>query len=157
MVSASSLVETVLATQAGGDPWNTALALANNALDALAGADEAHCTRIMVHFLWNWALFLGIGPELEHCSSCACSPPADGLLWFSKRDGVLLCPNCAHNHDAVAIGPGARRWLAVVENLSPALLARYTLDARALAQARFLTTNLLAGALGRWLTSWDAV
>jgi DNA repair protein RecO (recombination protein O) len=157
MVSASSLVETILATQGGGGNWNTALTLASSALDALDRVDEAHCTHVMVHFLWNWALFLGIAPELEHCAACACPPSADGLLWFSKRDGVLLCSNCARKHDAVAIRPGARRWLAVVENLSPDLLVRYTLDAQALASARFMTTHLLAGALGRWLSSWDAV
>jgi DNA repair protein RecO (recombination protein O) len=154
---ASSLLETILATQGGGGNWKTALALANSALEALAGADAMHCTPIMVHFLWNWALFLGVAPELEHCASCACPPSADGLLWFSKRDGVLLCSNCAHKHDAVPIYPGARRWLAAVENLAPDRLLRYTLEKPALVAARFMATHLLAGVLGRWLSSWESL
>ncbi|MDR3304137.1 MAG: DNA repair protein RecO C-terminal domain-containing protein [Treponema sp.] len=163
-MAASSLAETVLATQGGGGNWDTALALANNALDALDSADEACCTRIVIHFLWNWALFLGIGPDLDRCAACACEPSREGILWFSKREGVLLCPACAdaqkraaRDESLVPVMPGARRWLATVEKLPPAWLARYMLDARSLAHAKALVTNLMALALGRWLATWDVV
>jgi DNA repair protein RecO (recombination protein O) len=108
---------------------------------------------------------------LNRCASCACEAAGDGLLWYIKREGILLCPSCAGlpgileqpagplsfagREDSLPLGPGARRWLWAVRNLAPSLLVRYTLDESSLSQAKALTTELLTAALGRRLMSWD--
>jgi DNA repair protein RecO (recombination protein O) len=169
--AAAALAETILAAHGGGGSWALALALADGALDALEGADESCCIRIFIHFLWNWIDLLGLRPELNRCASCACEAAGDGLLWYSRHEGALLCPSCAGlpDHfekagdapfsarpgDLLPLGPGVRRWLGAVQDLDPSLLVRYTLDQASLGQAKTLVTELLAAALGRRLVSWD--
>jgi hypothetical protein len=53
------------------------------------------------------------------------------------------------------LNPGARRWLAVVEELEPGQVCRYSLDTASLAQTRTALTAILAEALGRRLATWD--
>ncbi|MDR3334108.1 MAG: recombination protein O N-terminal domain-containing protein [Treponema sp.] len=158
--TAAAIAETILACQDGS--WCEGLALTDLALDALEQADEACCVRVLIHFLWNWAMLLGLRHDVVHCDSCACEVPFDRVLWFSKREGNLICPGCAGlspepvegAEDWLTVGPGARCWLSTVEALDPALLARYTLDTRSLGQAKALVTSILAGALGRRLSTW---
>jgi DNA repair protein RecO (recombination protein O) len=173
-VAAGAAAETILAGHGGGGNWPAALALADGALEALEGADEGACTRIFIHFLWNWAEFLGVRPELNRCSSCACEAPADGVLWYSRYEGALFCPACAQadlspglkrpgdrsagfagRGDLLPVGPGARRWLDTAGVLPPALLSRYTLDGAPVREAKALATSVLACALGRRLATWD--
>jgi DNA repair protein RecO (recombination protein O) len=166
-MAASSLAETILAAYGGGGGWPGGLLLADRTLDALDGAEGEICARIMVHFLWNWAEFLGSRPLLNNCASCACEAPGDGVLWFHKTEGVLLCPSCAgvsaegaedggYSGVLEPLGPGARRWLNTTEGLDPSLLARYSPDPRALRQAKTLVTGVTAGILGKRLSTWDA-
>jgi DNA repair protein RecO (recombination protein O) len=170
-ITAGAVIETILVSHGGGGNWPEALRLANQALDALEGADENCCTRIGIHFLWNWVDLLGLRQDINHCASCACESPVDGVLLFSTHEGILRCPSCAGvspepvgsqdflglNQVEVPIGPGARRWLSAVEGLSPSLLTRYTLDNVSLIQARALVTGLMAGALGKRLGTWDSL
>lgn len=168
-MAASSLAETILAAYGGGGGWSGGLLRADQALDALDRAEGDICARIMVHFLWNWAELLGSRPLLNTCASCACEAPGDGVLWFHKTEGVLLCPSCAgvsgegpeQSGGGYAgllepLGPGARRWLNTIEDLDPSLLARYSPDPRALRQAKALVTGVTAGILGKRLPTWDA-
>jgi hypothetical protein len=174
-MAASSLAETILAAYGGGGNWPGGLLRADQALDALDGAEEEICARIMVHFLWNWAELLGSRPSLNFCASCACEAPGDGVLWFHKTEGVLLCPSCAGISPEPAekpaeqntkggyhssgffepLGPGARRWLNTIAGLDPSLLTRYSPDPRSFRQARNLVTGVMAGILGKPLPTWD--
>jgi DNA repair protein RecO (recombination protein O) len=167
-MAASSLAETVLAAYGGGGNWPGGLLRADRALDALEGAEGETCSRIMVHFLWNWAELLGSRPPLNTCVSCACEAPGDGVLWFHKSEGVLLCPSCAGMPEGAEddragdsagvlkpLGPGARRWLNIIAGLDPSLLARYSPDPRSFRQAKTLVTGLMAGILGKPLPTWD--
>jgi DNA repair protein RecO (recombination protein O) len=167
--AAAAIAETILAAHGGGGSWVEALTLADGALAALEEADESCCTRIFIHFLWNWLDLLGLRPEPNRCASCACEAAGDGLLWYSRREGVLLCPSCAgfsghaersapssaRPEDLLPLGPGLRRWLGAVQDLRPSLLGRYTLDQASLGQGKILVTELLAAALGRRLVSWE--
>jgi DNA repair protein RecO (recombination protein O) len=99
-MAAGGVAETILATHGGGGDWGKALELAEAALDALESANEELCPRILVHFLWLWAGFLGIRPEIEHCSSCGIEA-ANSPLWFSSRENTLLCGNCAQSESSV--------------------------------------------------------
>jgi DNA repair protein RecO (recombination protein O) len=161
-MAADAAADTILAAHGGGGAWEEALDLADSVLDALEKADEEACVRIFVQFLWNWAAFLGLRPEL----ACACGAPADGLLWFDKREGVFLCPSCAGLEGLdgrerfgaagfLPFNPGARRWLKGVENLSPAQLGRYVPDPVSLRQARAALCAMMAGILGRELSTWN--
>jgi DNA repair protein RecO (recombination protein O) len=165
-MAAQAVAETVLAAQGGGGGWPDALALAGGALDALDGADEAACRRAVLRFLWNWAEILGQRPEIGKCASCACEAPEDGLLWYSLRDGTVLCPSCAALPAAaregawetagyLPAGPGVRRWLAAVQGQAPVLAGRLTMDRAAEREAKALVTAILAGALGKRLSTWD--
>jgi DNA repair protein RecO (recombination protein O) len=158
-MAAAAVAETILAGHGGGGNWNEALALADGTLDVLEGAAEGACVRVFIHFLWRWAELLGVRPELNRCASGACEVPADGILWYSRREGALFCPSCAEADlspgDPLPVGPGARRWLAKAGDLPPAPAARYTLDEAAFRQAKALVTSALAGALGKRPASWD--
>jgi DNA repair protein RecO (recombination protein O) len=162
-MAAAAIADTILATHGGGGNWEEALAMTDRSLDALENADEGTCERIFIHFLWNWAGFLGLRPEL----GCACGGAADGLLWFDKREGNFLCPSCAGLNSSGAavdipgaegllpLNPGGRRWLAGVENLDPAQLARYVPDRVSLRQVRMAIIAMMAGILGRELSTWN--
>jgi DNA repair protein RecO (recombination protein O) len=50
---------------------------------------------------------------------------------------------------------GARRWLAVTEDLDPRQVFRYTPDAASLGQLKAALISLLTEALGRRLSTWD--
>ncbi|GHV95241.1 recombinase RecO [Spirochaetia bacterium] len=169
-MSADAIAETILASHGGGGNWETALALAEETLDVLESAGEELCERLLVYFLWRWADFLGLQPELENCVSCAKAPAQDGLLWYSPREGGMLCADCAggesngnsghsgelaHNSGLLQVNPGCRRWLAAINLLSPALLNRYTMDGKSFREAKALVFAILTEALGKRLASWE--
>jgi DNA repair protein RecO (recombination protein O) len=170
--AAAAVAETILASLGGGGGWPGALALADGALEALEGADEPLCRRVLIHFLWNWADILGLRPELNRCASCACEAPGDGVLWYSGREGVMLCPSCMvrapgrtgpgggpaefeNPGPLLPVGPGARSWLGRTADLAPSVLGRYTMDGASAREAALLVTELLAAALGKKLTTWE--
>jgi DNA repair protein RecO (recombination protein O) len=156
-MAASAVADTVLTTQGGGGGWEEALSLTGSALDALDEADEAACRRVVIRFLWKWAEILGQRPDIDRCASCACEAKGDGLLWYSLRDGTAVCPSCAalpagkiglegawETAGYLPVGPGVRRWL---RGQAP--------DRTAEREAKALVTAILAGALGKRLSTWD--
>ncbi|GHU99231.1 recombinase RecO [Spirochaetia bacterium] len=183
-MAASAVAETILAAHGGGGNWKDALTLAAGALDALNTTDEHTSRRIVIHFLWNWADILGARPEMETCASCgkrlvvnsgsAGSSPANNnpfaaeAVWYSKREGSVLCPACAglsaeelptlspdFAADYLPLSPGTRRWLAAVQELKASLLTRLIPDKTAEREAKALTTAILSDALGKRLATWD--
>jgi DNA repair protein RecO (recombination protein O) len=184
-MAASALAETVLTAHGGGGAWTEALSLMDGALDALDTADEEASRRLLIHFLWNWAEILGQRPELA-CRVCgagafqalerrpqtsqsgAFQAWEDGLLWYSQRDGTLICPSCAalpsdysgtwssETAGYLSVGPGARRWLTAAGSLAPERMVPFTLDRIAEREAKDLVTAVMAGALGKRLATWDS-
>jgi DNA repair protein RecO (recombination protein O) len=150
--SAMTLAEIILAAQGGGGGWEQALALAGESLSALEEADENEAVFLLIQFIWRWLDFLGQRPSLDYCSSCACEYPPDGVLWYSRYEGSLLCPSCAHSprgDDYLELSPGLRRWLGIADSIAPGNLRRYTLDASLAGQARSLGSAIAGGLLGR--------
>jgi DNA repair protein RecO (recombination protein O) len=167
-MAADAVAETVLASHGGGGNWSGALLLAETALDALSSADSDTCTRILLWFLWQWAGFLGLRPEFDHCSHCGEPVGGSALIAYSPRDGGMICSACQSSdyqgavysgnrqrEGLVAAGPGCRHWLQTVQPLPPAQITRYTLDGKSLNETKSLTTAILAEALGKRLASWD--
>jgi DNA repair protein RecO (recombination protein O) len=159
-MAADAVADTILASHGGGGNWEIALSLANSSLDALAEANEDAVGRIFTHFLWNWADFLGLRPELADETPIghrSCTPPPDGLLWFDRLEGTFRTAPWS-NQDGqgnLPLGPGARRWLLAVQDLHPSQLARISADPASLAQARVVVTALMADILGRELSTWN--
>jgi len=159
-MAAAGLAETILYTHAGGGDWHYAMKLAVSTLDALEAANEELCPRLLVHFLWRWAQFLGIQPHIEACASCG-DRAENGAFWFNAREGAVFCANCAEkvtvtfSTSSLPINPGCRRWLAATEQLDPALLNRYSMDNKSFGEAKALTTAVMTAALGKRLASWD--
>jgi len=157
-MAAGGVAETVLYSHGGGGDWSTALKLALETLDALENANEELCPRLLVHFLWQWADFLGIQPQVECCSACG-NEAADGPLWFSSRENSVLCGNCVQESGPAAgllqLRPGSRRWLASTAQIEPSLLYRYSMDNRSFHEAKELAAAVISGALGKRLASWD--
>jgi DNA repair protein RecO (recombination protein O) len=153
-MAADAVAETVLASHGGGGNWPTAFSLACATLDALAEADSETCVRILLCFLWQWADFLGLRPDFEHCSLCGESVPG---AMFSIREGGMVCAACSGGQESgfVHAGPGCCHWLETVRPLSPKQVARYTLDKKSFNEAKTLTTAILSEALGKRLKSWD--
>ncbi|MDR2632364.1 MAG: DNA repair protein RecO [Treponema sp.] len=166
-MTAGAVLELVLESQGSGGAWAGAWAVANRTLDALDHAEEGVCIRIFIHFLWNWALLLGLRPSINRCASCTCEAPADGLLLWNDSEGTLYCPSCAGFFpeepgslgfgEWLVLGPGLRRWLGAVENQDPEVLGGYPLDLPSLGEARALLTRIMARALGKRLPGWDRV
>jgi len=61
-MAAGAVAETILSSHGGGGDWGTAIKLATETLDALETANEDLCEKLLIHFLWRWAVFLGIMP-----------------------------------------------------------------------------------------------
>jgi DNA repair protein RecO (recombination protein O) len=169
-MAADGIAETILTTQGGGGSWDAALTLSSRSLDALASADSVTCLRILLQFLWNWTLFLGQKPSMDHCAACgeelpggkssshACPERADGLLLFSPAEEGFICPACANGQKSLLpLGLGAQRWLTAIENLDPSLMNRYSPDSLSLKQAKAVVTALLSGILGKRIETWDQV
>jgi len=160
-MTAGGVAQTVLSTHGGGGDWGTALKLASATLDTLENANEELCSRLLVHFLWRWAGFLGIQPPVECCSNCGMETK-ESPLWFNAAEGTMLCISCiknsqlsTYNPQPLQLSPGSRRWLSAVETLEPALLHRYSTDIKSFAEIKTLVTSVMSGALGKQLASWD--
>ena len=156
-MAADAVAQTILASHGGGGSWNKALSLAEASLDALENADEEVCSRIVVWFLWQWAGFLGLMPELDHCSSCAQPMAAGSMLWYSLQEGIIACGTCLEKDRGTVLeaGPGCRRWLETIRNLPAVQVPRYTLDEKSFRQAKVLVSTIIAEALGRPLACWE--
>ena len=156
-MTSTAVAQTILATHAGGGAWESALNLAEEALDALESANADLCKRILIHFLWRWAGFLGSRPQLEYCFSCGKTSAPDSSLWYSAHEGGVLCEDCGQGQSfgLLFIGPGCRRWLARVGPLEPAQLGPFTMDNKLQREIMMFTTAILAEILGKRLESWD--
>jgi DNA repair protein RecO (recombination protein O) len=157
-MAAGGLAETILSTHGGGGDWGTAMELAVTALDALEDANEELCPCLLVHFLWLWANFLGIQPQVDCCSSCR-NEAANSPLWFSGRENAVFCGNCVSSSvpkdSLLQLNHGCRRWLAAVSSIEPSNLYRYSMDRKSFNEAKNFTTAVMSGALGKRLASWD--
>jgi DNA repair protein RecO (recombination protein O) len=157
-MTASAIAQTLLSTHGGGGDWEKALSLSTETLDTLENASEELCERLLVHFLWRWAHFLGIQPHLECCSVCG-DEAADSPFWYSGSENSVLCENCLRGESPVPgflkLNPGCRHWLTAVGRLDSSLLYRYSTDKKSLNEVKSLAVDVLAGALGTRLESWN--
>jgi len=167
-MTAASVAETILSSHGGGGGWQTAFNLAVKILDTLEKADEELCALLHIQFLWQWAGFSGIQPNLENCPECG-KDIHEEIMLFSAKDGTAACTNCASDsrfynpHPALInsdssllqLNPGCRKWLSAVSGLEPSQLHRYSMDKKSFNQAKSLVTAILAGALGKRLAGWD--
>ncbi|MDR0730431.1 MAG: recombination protein O N-terminal domain-containing protein [Treponema sp.] len=154
-MTADAIADTILASHGGGGGWETALSLAGASLDALAEAGEGAAARIFIQFLWNWAAFLGLRPDLGEPDR-PCEAPPDGLLWFDRLEGGFTWSVAAGaGNRFLPLGPGARRWLLAVQEHTPERILRITADPLSLTQARVVVTALMAEILGRELPTWN--
>jgi DNA repair protein RecO (recombination protein O) len=154
-MSAGAVAETILSSHGGGGDWGTALSLAMETLDSLENANEELCGRLLIHFLWRWAGFLGIQPHLENCAACG-KDADDNTLWFSARDSAALCAACTEEQSGLLqLNSGCRRWLSAVSALAPEQLHRYSMDNKSSNEAKSLAAAVLTGALGKRLNSWN--
>jgi len=149
-MAAGAIIQTILSSHGGGGDWPTALKLAVETLDTLDGANEELSERLLVHFLWRWAHFLGIQPNLENCVSCGKDTSSSTIL-FNVHEGGALCAECANNSQLQKINPGCLRWLSAVGTSEPALVYRYSMDNKSLNEAKSLATAILSGTLGKRL------
>jgi DNA repair protein RecO (recombination protein O) len=124
--AAAAIAETILAGYGGGGSWEEVLDLADASLGALETADPGGCERAFICFLWKWAGILGIRPG------------------FNETE-----------YGDIALGPGARGWLAAALELSFPQMARRVMDGVSARQARRFVTTIVGRALGKRLGTWD--
>jgi len=115
-MAAAAIAETILYTHGGGGDWGYAMKLAVSTLDALETASEELCPRLLVHFLWRWAQFLGIQPHIEACAACG-DRAETNALWYNAREGAAFCANCAGETELNT--HGADGWLKPTSIYSP--------------------------------------
>ena len=151
-IAADAVAETILASHGGGGNWGRALSLAQEALDALAAADEETCARIVLWFLWQWTDFLGLRPEFD-TSCCLCGNPAPRR--YSVSEGGMVCDSCSGGSSGfVEAGSGCCHWLETTRRINPDQLVRHTLDKKSFREAKALATAILAEAIGKRLEGW---
>jgi DNA repair protein RecO (recombination protein O) len=161
ILAANAMADTLLTAYGGGGNWKDAETLALDALDALEGADDDGAHRSLIRFLWIWTELSGLCPDLDNCGQCACTAAADEVVYYSAADGMLYCADCAApllrspSEGLLQVSPGARRWLWTARNLDARSSLRVGMDQKSSAQAKALATEILAGALGRRLSTWD--
>jgi len=154
-MAAAAIAETILSSHGGGGDWGTALHMAATALDTLEKANEELCGRLLVHFLWQWAHFLGIQPHLDSCAVCE---NERSELWYNIKEGSAACDSCTPKNQQsnfIKLDPGCRKWLSAVEAIEPAQLHRFSMDSKSFAEAKALCTAILTGAIGKRLASWE--
>jgi len=152
-IAADAVAETILASHGGGGNWGRALSLAQEALDALAAADEETCARIVLWFLWQWTDFLGLRPEFD-TSCCLCGNPAPRR--YSVSEGGMVCDSCSGGSSGfVEAGSGCCHWLETTRRINPDQLVRHTLDKKSFREAKALATAILAEAIGKRLEGWE--
>ena len=139
-MAAGAVAETILSSHGGGGLWKEAANLAGNVLDAIDAADAALCSRLSVYFFWHWAEILGVRPDISALSDTG------NDSYPGEESGF-----------PVRLDPGARLWLKAIESLPAAALARVTLDAPSLEQAKAFSHAVLADALGKKLPTWDGI
>jgi len=154
-MSAGAVAETILSSHGGGGEWGGALNMAVETLDTLESANEELCEKLLIHFLWRWAGFLGIQPHLENCAACG-KDAGNNTLFFSAREDAVFCAACAAEQQSLLqLNPGCRRWLSAVSTLEAAQIHRYSMDNKSFNEAKSLVTAILTGAIGKKLNSWD--
>jgi DNA repair protein RecO (recombination protein O) len=157
-MAASAIAQTILYSHGGGGDWGSAFKLAVNTLDTLESANEELCTRLLIHFLWRWAGFLGIQPHIERCAACG-KEENNTPLWFCTRENGVLCAACLQNSQSalspLLLNPGCRHWLSAAGELEPEFVPRYSMDNKSTNEAKSLTTAVLSGVLEKQLTSWN--
>lgn len=157
-MAASAVAETILSSHGGGSDWSEAMAIAEATLDTLENAGEELCERLLVHFLWRWAGFLGVQPQASGCVNCGNEAP-DSPLFFNSHDNGLHCENCLNSADSVAglikLNSGSRRWLALTGRIEPSLLHRYSMDNKSFREAKTLAAAVMSSAIGKQLASWE--
>ena len=159
-MAAGATADTILSSHGGGGEWGEALKLASETLDTLENADEELCSRLLVHFLWKWAYFLGIKPHLDGCANCS-EAKDNEALFFNTRESILLCSSCAtvsgneKGSVQIKLNPGCRKWLSAAETLDPSQIHRYSMDSKSFAEAKALAAAVLTSAIGKHLASWD--
>jgi len=162
-MTAAVVAETILSSHGGGGDWGTALKLASDTLDTLESANEELCATLQIHFLWRWAGFLGIQPNLEYCAEC--EQKDNTALWYNIRGNSALCENCVtgirdwgsmnRETSLILLNPGCRKWLCAADAIEPPQLNRYSMDKKSFNEAKTLVTAVLSEALGKRLISGE--
>ena len=163
-MAAAAAAETILSSHGGGGEWGAALKIATNTLDALEDANEEFCGRVLVHFLWKWAGFLGIQPHIEICS--VCGKNSDNVFLFNVHEGTALCANCETiNNEQIStnkeqrgllkLNQGCRRWLSLTSGMEASEMHRYSMDNKTFNEVKSLVTAVLSAAFGKRLASWE--
>lgn len=59
-----------------------------------------NCSLIYYYFLWNFLSILGYHPEVQKCAECSSNLQPENL-YFSNKDGGVICEKCLINNDGV--------------------------------------------------------
>jgi hypothetical protein len=87
-----------------------------------------------------------------------CEAPGDELVWFDRLEGEFrrgAGAEAGAGDRFLPLNAGARRWLLAAPDMAPDRLDQVTADAASLAQARAAAAALMAGILGKELSSWN--
>jgi len=154
-MTAAAVADTINSSHGGGGEWGTALRLAAQTLDALENANEELCSCLLIHFLWRWAHFLGIQPNIEICADCE-NKLNEKVIYYSANDGTAVCSDCSpQSSNSIKLNPGCRKWLSAVEKIEAPQLHRYSMDSKSSEEAKALVTSVLTGVIGKRLASWE--
>jgi DNA repair protein RecO (recombination protein O) len=79
------------------DPHPEVFDLLHNALARLGNAD-APVQAVVAYFQWRFLRHLGLLGEMTGCVLCGQAIEGDREVWFSSREGGLVCPACQIGH-----------------------------------------------------------
>ncbi len=77
--------------------------------------------RVLILYIWRFISVMGLESDLTSCPICSRPYEIKEILSFNSALNSLCCKGCAdvHNGDfAWALGPGARRYLVFIQDLT---------------------------------------
>jgi len=163
LMAGSAMLETVLASQAGGGTWKEAFDLTAESIETLSTIAEPRIPVLVTYFFWNWLKLLGLVPELDQCNHCACTVRPDEVVWYSSPEQQVLCSTCAEpvkktvQAGLFPVNGGGRRWITRMLELRAREIERYSVDESTLLQVQRLGTELLQHALGTPIRYWETL
>ncbi len=104
-----------LAQRTHGGDSTVLFMLLEQALDLLATGSDPD--RTIIQFVWKLLSNAGNAPDLEQCPVCDRPYEQSETLSFELSMLVPCCSDCSNGYDEMNLPPGARRYLAVTQEL----------------------------------------
>jgi DNA repair protein RecO (recombination protein O) len=144
--TASLWAEVCLRSYGGGEETDTLFLLLREALQLLDRAPAGRELTLSLQFILRFLGLAGHSIDPAVCGRCQLPTDPQSLLFLAREEGLLVCPACAEP-GALALPPGAQRYLLRTRDLPLPQAAAVGLEKGALAALRETLYHLVQASL----------